>query len=76
MHDLHACELSSGKVALLAHVKVDETLAREESLEDALGTMLAARFGITHSTVRVELPGALRFAHSPGPGEWPAGAWA
>lgn len=58
VHDLHTWEFSSGKVALLAHVRVDETLAREESLEDALGTMLATSFGITHSTVPVELPGA------------------
>ena len=58
MHDLHVWELSSGKVALSAHVVVDATLAREERLEDTLGTMLAARFGITHSTVQVELPGA------------------
>lgn len=58
MHDLHVWELSSGKVALSAHVVVEATLAREERLEDTLGDMLAARFGITHSTVQVELPGA------------------
>lgn len=58
VHDLHVWELSSGKVALSGHVEVDATLAREERLEDGLGAMLAARFGITHSTVQVELPGA------------------
>ena len=58
MHDLHVWELSSGKVALSAHVVVDATLAREERLEDTLGSMLASRFGITHSTVQVELPDA------------------
>ena len=58
VHDLHVWELSSGQVALSAHIEVDATLAREERLEDALGTMLAACFGITHATVQVELPGA------------------
>ncbi|MBX6741105.1 MAG: cation transporter [Acetobacteraceae bacterium] len=58
VHDLHVWELSSGKVALSAHIEVDTNLAREERLEDVLGAMLAARFGITHSTVQVELPGA------------------
>ena len=58
MHDLHVWELSSGKVALSAHVVVDATLAREERLEDTLGTILAERFGVTHATVQVELPGA------------------
>jgi cobalt-zinc-cadmium efflux system protein len=58
VHDLHVWALSSGKVALTSHVVVDASLAREERLEDALGTMLADRFGITHSTVQVELPGA------------------
>ena len=69
VHDLHVWELSSGKVALSAHVEVDATLAREERLEDTLGAMLAARFGITHCTVQVELPGA----HG---GRDPHAAWA
>ncbi|WP_149536665.1 cation diffusion facilitator family transporter [Siccirubricoccus phaeus] len=69
VHDLHVWELSSGKVALSAHIEVDATLARVERLEDALGAMLAARFGVTHSTVQVELPGA----HG---GHDPHAAWA
>ncbi|WP_431269259.1 cation diffusion facilitator family transporter [Dankookia sp. P2] len=69
LHDLHVWELSSGKVALSCHVEVEASLAREERLEDALGAMLATRFGITHATVQVELPGA----HG---GRDPHAAWA
>lgn len=58
VHDLHVWALSSGKVALTAHVVVDASLSREERLEEALGSMLKDRFGITHATVQVELPGA------------------
>lgn len=69
VHDLHVWALSSGKVALSAHVEVEASLAREERLEDALGAMLGERFGITHATVQVELPGA----HG---GRDPHAAWA
>ncbi|MBS5904673.1 MAG: cation transporter [Acetobacteraceae bacterium] len=58
IHDLHVWSLTSGKVALSAHVVVEPSLAREDRLEDALGAMLAARFGITHATVQAELAGA------------------
>lgn len=58
IHDLHVWALTSGKVALSAHVVVEPSLAREERLEDTLGTMLAERFGITHVTVQTELAGA------------------
>ena len=69
VHDLHVWALSSGKVALTAHVEVEPALAHEDRLEDALGSMLEARFGITHSTVQAELPGA----HG---GRDPHAAWA
>lgn len=58
IHDLHVWSLTSGKVALSAHVVVESSLAREDRLEDALGAMLAGRFGITHATVQAELAGA------------------
>ncbi|WP_424137703.1 cation diffusion facilitator family transporter [Roseomonas chloroacetimidivorans] len=58
VHDLHVWALTSGKVALSSHVVVDPSLTREDYLEDALATMLAARFGITHATVQAEAPGA------------------
>ena len=58
IHDLHVWSLTSGKVALSAHVVVESSLAREDRLEDALGAMLAGRFGITHATVQAELEGA------------------
>ena len=58
IHDLHVWALTSGKVALSAHVMVDASLAREQRLEDTLGAMLAEKFGITHVTVQAELAGA------------------
>ena len=72
VHDLHIWALSSGKVALTAHVEVEAGLAREDRLENALGSMLKARFGITHATVQAELPGAHggRDRHA----AWPAAA--
>jgi cobalt-zinc-cadmium efflux system protein len=58
IHDLHVWALTSGKVALSAHVVVEASLAREDRMEDALGKMLAENFGITHVTVQAELAGA------------------
>lgn len=58
VHDLHVWALSSGKVALSAHVVVEPALVREEQLEETLAGMLAGRFGITHTTVQAELAGS------------------
>jgi cobalt-zinc-cadmium efflux system protein len=58
VHDLHVWALSSGRVALSAHVEASEALSREERLEAAVGRMLEERFRITHAVVQVELAGA------------------
>lgn len=58
VHDLHVWALSSGRVALSAHIDAGEALSREERLEAAIGRMLEERFRITHAVVQVELPGA------------------
>lgn len=58
VHDLHVWALSSGRVALSAHIKAGEALSREARLEAAVGRMLEERFRITHAVVQVELPGA------------------
>jgi cobalt-zinc-cadmium efflux system protein len=58
VHDLHVWALSSGRVALSAHIDAGEALSREERLEAAVGRMLEERFRITHAVVQVELPGA------------------
>ena len=62
VHDLHVWALSSGRVALTAHLETGAELGREERLEASVGRMLGERFGITHAVVQVELPGA----HPPG----------
>ncbi|TCZ61168.1 cation diffusion facilitator family transporter [Roseicella aquatilis] len=58
VHDLHVWALSSGRVALSAHIEAGKALSREERLEAAVGRMLEAQFRITHAVVQVELPGA------------------
>lgn len=58
VHDLHVWALSSGRVALSAHIDASEALSRAERLEAAIGRMLEERFRITHAVVQVELPGA------------------
>jgi len=55
VHDLHIWALTSGKVALSAHVTVDTSLERGKRLEEALTVMLATKFAITHVTVQAEL---------------------
>ncbi|MCG7362984.1 cation diffusion facilitator family transporter [Roseomonas sp. ACRSG] len=58
IHDLHVWALTSGKVALSAHVAVDASLSREDRMEDVMAVMLREKFGITHVTVQAELAGA------------------
>jgi cobalt-zinc-cadmium efflux system protein len=58
IHDLHVWALTSGKVALSAHIAVDASLSREDRLEDVMAVMLREKFGITHVTVQAELAGA------------------
>jgi cobalt-zinc-cadmium efflux system protein len=58
VHDLHVWALTSGRHALMTHIEVAPDLPRQERLEEAMGQMLQERFGISHSTVQVELPGA------------------
>ena len=58
VHDLHVWALSSGRIALTAHVEADDRLRQEERLEALAGKMLAERFHITHAVVQMELPKA------------------
>ncbi len=58
VHDVHVWALSGVEIMLTAHVTVDASLARVERLEETLGRMLSRQFGITHSTIQIELPDA------------------
>ena len=58
VHDLHIWTLTSGKIALSAHVVVQTSMTRDDRLEDRLSKMLAAKFAITHVTIQAELFGA------------------
>ncbi|MBX9927993.1 MAG: cation diffusion facilitator family transporter [Gemmatimonadaceae bacterium] len=52
VHDLHVWTLTSGVVALSAHVVVPDGARHQQVLEDAHA--VAERFGIAHSTVQLE----------------------
>jgi cobalt-zinc-cadmium efflux system protein len=62
VHDLHIWSITSGLVALSAHVDVDDTRAEREILPE-LGALLRQRFRIEHATLQLEhecaVPGAL-----------------
>lgn len=53
VHDLHIWNLSSGMIALSAHVVIDDLRLWDEILE-GLRTLLHARFGIEHVTLQPE----------------------
>ena len=58
VHDLHIWALSSGRIALTAHIEADDRLRQDERLEALAEKMLAERFHITHAVVQIELPKA------------------
>jgi len=55
VHDLHIWSVTSGYVALSAHVVLaDSSLNRAPEIQDDLRRMLGDRFGIQHITVQLE----------------------
>ncbi len=56
VHDLHIWSLSSGVVALSAHVVIDDMRRWDDTLE-GLRTLLQKRFGIEHVTLQPERAG-------------------
>jgi cobalt-zinc-cadmium efflux system protein len=57
VHDLHIWQISSGRVALSAHLRV-ASLERWPQILDDARAVLAQRFGIEHVTLQPELGGA------------------
>lgn len=55
IHDLHIWTITSGKHAVTAHVVIREPGENRRILRE-IQEMLAARFGLTHSTIQVEDP--------------------
>ena len=53
VHDLHVWSITSGMVALSAHVRAADG-ASGDALLRALGAVLRERFGIAHTTIQVE----------------------
>ncbi|MGE0080360.1 MAG: cation diffusion facilitator family transporter [Thiohalomonadaceae bacterium] len=62
VHDLHIWELSSGKIALSAHVVVDEIRQWEPTLA-RLNRMLHDVYDIEHTTLQPETPHTTRLIH-------------
>lgn len=58
VHDLHVWTLTSGKIALSAHIVVSPTLPRDDGFEGRLNEALTEKFAITHVTIQTELAGA------------------
>ncbi len=53
VHDLHIWTLSSGSIALSAHIRIDD-LTRWSSILNALQTILMEQYSITHITLQPE----------------------
>lgn len=53
VHDLHVWTITSGFVALSAHVTCADDRDRDAILRDA-GALLAERFGVRHTTIQVD----------------------
>jgi cobalt-zinc-cadmium efflux system protein len=58
VHDLHVWNISSGQVALSAHVELDN-LENWASLLESARQMLQSRFGIAHVTLQPEPAGGI-----------------
>jgi cobalt-zinc-cadmium efflux system protein len=58
VHDLHVWNISSGQVALSAHVELD-SLDNWAALLESARQMLQTRFGIAHVTLQPELTGGI-----------------
>jgi cobalt-zinc-cadmium efflux system protein len=55
IHDLHVWAITSGKVSFTAHLVIDKNVKNEQQVLEAVAKVLEEKFGITHSTVQVEL---------------------
>lgn len=62
VHDLHIWELSSGKIALSAHMVVDELRQWETTLA-RMNRMLHDSYGIEHTTLQPETPHTTSLLH-------------
>src|SRR5262249_26564558 len=57
-HDLHVWTVSSGIVACSCHILVPEQSVRSgQQVMQAVTDMMKHRFGITHTTIQVEVEG-------------------
>lgn len=59
VHDLHIWNISSGQIALSAHLELDD-IADWPPLLEAMRIMLHERFAIDHITLQPEIPGWLK----------------
>jgi cobalt-zinc-cadmium efflux system protein len=66
VHDLHIWTITSGFIALSAHVSCEDERQRDALLRAAT-TLLAERFGIRHTTIQIDSDEACEGAHHPSP---------
>jgi cobalt-zinc-cadmium efflux system protein len=66
VHDLHIWTITSGFIALSAHVSCADERQRGALLRAAT-TLLAERFGIGHTTIQIDSDEACEGAHHPSP---------
>jgi len=71
VHDLHVWSITSGQIALSAHLEIDDLAAWPRILADAREVM-RARFGIDHVTLQPE-PRSTTGAHTSVVRLWPRG---
>jgi cobalt-zinc-cadmium efflux system protein len=58
VHDLHVWTVASGIVACSCHIRVADQSARAgQQVLQGVAEVLKQRFGITHSTIQVEVEG-------------------
>ena len=55
VHDLHVWTITSGMVALSAHVQTESKVDRDDLLK-RLSSILRNRFSILHATIQIESP--------------------
>lgn len=55
VHDLHVWALTSGKISLMAHIVIDQTNKKEQTILKTATQLIEEKFKISHCTLQVEI---------------------